>query len=120
LDAIRNPGMCTLELGGARLVGDPTVRGKAAEESDHLPGDLLRAIGNRIAPTPGSVVSGKDVPLGGGQTSTATSGRIGRRPALSRDHQNAIGDVGKWRRVEPAGHAQYDAGQAFWMRSSET
>jgi len=91
-----------------------------SEKRSHLLGDLISAVSNGVAPAAGRVIAGKDEALGSRQASRRGCRRRGRRPALSGNHQNAIGDVGKWRRVESTGHAQYDAGQAFWMPSSET
>jgi hypothetical protein len=96
--------------------GSPRYVGRVrSEKGDDPVGDFLRALGDGIAPAAGRIVVGKDGALGAWQPHSGTSGGFGGWPARARDHQNAVGDIGKGRRIETARHAQHDAGEALGM-----
>jgi len=82
-----------------------------AEKRDDPFGDLLGALGDSVAPAAGCLVSGEDGALGRRQPRDRAAGGFGRRSALTRNHQDAVGDIGKRCRIEPARHTQHDAGE---------
>ena len=114
-DAIRNPGMASCAVSGSRGPGSPPGRCQAVEEPDRLLRNLIGAVGDGVRPPAGSVIARKNGTLGGRQTRPGARRCICRGSAFGGDHQDAICDIGKRRRIETARHAQHDTRQPLGM-----